>query len=137
MAIAGDDDAIQLSGLTNLDINPQVFHDALPIPVPFDHLLILGWNRRAPIILEQLRHYAPPGSQVRVFAPYPIEQMQADWGEANYHPIQVTFEQGNPVDRPSLEQLAESSFPFVLILSPTDAADIQLADALRWSHSCM
>jgi len=129
MAIAGDDDAIQLSGLTNLDINPQVFHDSLPIPVPFDHLLILGWNRRAPIILEQLRHYAPPGSQVRVFAPYPTEQMQADCGGADYHPIQVTFEQGNPIDRPSLEQLMESSYPFVLILSPTDAADIQLADA--------
>jgi hypothetical protein len=129
MAIAGDDDAIQISGKTSPDINSQVFHDALPTPVPFDHLLILGWNRRAPIILDQLSHYAPAGSQIRVFAPYSREQMQSDCGGASYAPIQVTFEQGNPVDRPSLERLMESRYPYVLILSPTDAPDIQMADA--------
>lgn len=129
IAIAGDDDAIQISRKTIPDINSQVFHDALPASVPFDHLLIVGWNRRAPIILEQLSHYAPAGSQIRVFASYSIEQMQSDCGGASYAPIQVTFEQGNPVDRPSLERLMESRYPYVLILSPTDVPDIQMADA--------
>ncbi len=129
IAIAGDDDAIQISRTTIPDSNSQVFHDALPASVPFDHLLIVGWNRRAPIILEQLSHYAPAGSQIRVFASYSIEQMQSDCGGASYAPIQVTFEQGNPVDRPSLERLMESRYPYVLILSPTDAPDIQMADA--------
>ena len=129
MAIAGDDDAIQISRKSIPDINSQVFHDALPASVPFDRLLIVGWNRRAPIILEQLSHYAPAGSQIRVFASYSIEQMQSDCGGASYAPIQVTFEQGNPVDRPSLERLMESRYPYVLILSSTDAPDIQMADA--------
>jgi hypothetical protein len=128
MAIAGDDDAIQISEKTDLEIKARVFHDALPTPIPFDHLLILGWNRRAPIILDQLRHYAPAGSQIRVFAPYSIEQMQSESGGVDYQPIQLTFEQGNPIDRPSLERLVESGYPFVLILSPTDV-EIQLADA--------
>jgi hypothetical protein len=129
MAIAGDDDAIQISGKPTPEINPQVFHDALPTPVPFDNLLILGWNRRAPIILEQLKHYAPAGSQVRIFAPHSVAQMRADCDGASYPTLQLSFEEGNPVDRPSLERLVESGYPLVLILSPTDAADIQLADA--------
>ena len=43
--------------------------------------------------------------------------------------MQVTFERGNPIDRPTLERLAEGGYQFVIILSPADAPDIQLADA--------
>lgn len=54
ITIAGDDDAIQMSGLTNLNINLESFRDSTTVPVSLDRLLILGWNRRAPMILEQL-----------------------------------------------------------------------------------
>ena len=43
--------------------------------------------------------------------------------------MQVTFERGNPIDRPTLERLAEGGYQFVIILSPADAPDMQLADA--------
>ena len=43
--------------------------------------------------------------------------------------MQVTFERGNPIDRPTLEKLAEGGYQFVIILSPADAPDIQIADA--------
>lgn len=54
ITIAGDDDAIQMPGLTNLNINLESFRDSTTVPVSLDRLLILGWNRRAPMILEQL-----------------------------------------------------------------------------------
>ena len=41
----------------------------------------------------------------------------------------MTFERGNPIDRPTLERLVERGYQFVIILSQTDAPDIQLADA--------
>jgi hypothetical protein len=43
--------------------------------------------------------------------------------------MRVSFEQGNPMDRPSLEKLVVQSYPLVIILSLTDAPDIQIADA--------
>jgi len=129
VAIAGDDDAIQLSDRVDLEINTQVIQNGLTTPVPLDRLLVLGWNRRAPMILEQLSQYTAAGSQVMVFAPYSPEQMRSDCGGANYSSMQVSFEYGNPIDRPSLEKLVASGYPFVVILSPTDTPDIQLADA--------
>jgi len=129
VAIAGDDDAIQLSDRADPEINTQVIQNGLTTPVPLDRLLVLGWNRRAPMILEQFSQYTAAGSQIMVFAPYPLEQMRSDCGGANYQTMQVNFEQGNPIDRPSLEKLVASGYPFVVILSPTDAPDIQLADA--------
>lgn len=54
ITIAGDDDAIQMPELTNLNINLESFRDSTTVPVSLDRLLILGWNRRAPMILEQL-----------------------------------------------------------------------------------
>jgi ion channel POLLUX/CASTOR len=130
IAIAGDDDAIQLSDKSDYAIDTQAIRAGQTTTVPFDRLLILGWNRRAPLILEHLIHYLPVGSQVMIFAPYPPELMQAECVELDFHSMQLTFERGNPVDRHSLEKLAGANYTFVVILSPTDQTDIQLADAM-------
>ena len=73
---------------------------------PLERLLILGWNRRGPLILEQLGYYMPPDSQVLVVAPVDPQQMQADAAAVQSPRMQVTFERGNPIDRPTLERLA-------------------------------
>ena len=129
IAIAGDDDEIQSSETTNLNISTDSFSDRSTEVIKLDQLLILGWNHRAPMILEHLSHYASANSRIMVYAPYPVEQMKSECNGANYPPIQVVFEQGNPTDRLSLEKLVDSGFSLVIILSPTEAPDIQLADA--------
>ncbi len=129
IVVAGAGDALQLTSNNTFEINAQVIHDGQAAPAPIDRLLILGWNRRAPMILEQLSRYLPPGSQVNIYAPYSPEQMRADCGDAVYHPMRVHFEGGNPLDRPSLEIYAAENYSIVVILSPTEQADIQLADA--------
>jgi hypothetical protein len=71
----------------------------------------------------------PPDSQVLVVAPVEPQQMQAEAAAAQSGRMQVAFERGNPVDRPTLERLGGGGYQFVIILSPADAPDIQLADA--------
>ncbi len=129
ITIAGDDDAIQLSHKISFEIEPERIRYDQSSPHALENLLILGWNRRAPLILGQLRYYMTPGSKIKVFAPFPVEQMLAECGETSYEPVEVTFEQGNPMDRSGLEKLVESGYPFIVILSPTDSTDIQIADA--------
>jgi hypothetical protein len=129
IVIAADDDAIQISAKTDLQIDSKVFSNNPPSSVPLDRLLILGWNRRAPMILEQIKYYAPAGSEIKIFAPNSVEQMKSDCGGMNYDAVKMTFEQGNPIDRLSLEKLVANGYHFVVILSPTESVDIQLADA--------
>jgi hypothetical protein len=115
----GADDSIDTDALRS---------DLSPLP-PLEGLLILGWNRRGPMILEQLGYYMPPGSQVFVLAPVDPQQMQADCTAAQTGRMQVVFERGNPIDRPTLEKVVAGGYQYVIVLSPADAPDIQVADA--------
>ena len=49
-------------------IREVICDDQSTVP-PLERLLILGWNRRGPLILEQLGYYMPPDSQVLVPRP--------------------------------------------------------------------
>jgi ion channel POLLUX/CASTOR len=129
IAIADDDDTIRLSSLTNPAIDPAGFSNVSTPSVSLDRLLILGWNRRAPMILAELGHVTTTESHITVLASQPVEQMKSDCSGAKYESLQITFEQGNPADRPTLEKLLDSGIRLVMILSPTDSPDIQISDA--------
>ncbi len=129
IAIAQDDDQIKLSGMADLNIDTRCFNEGSTLPSPLDRILILGWNRRAPMILEQMSHYATPETEITVFAAFPVEQMKAECTGVRLQPMRVAFQQGNPMDRTSIERLAEAGYTITILLSPTDAPDIQIADA--------
>jgi hypothetical protein len=129
IVLAVQEDDIRISTAESFPVDRGVFHLENPLPVPLDRLLILGWNRRAPMIIEQLSAYMPPGSSVLVFAPYPVEQMAAECPDRDYLTMHLNFQRGNPVDRPSLERLAAENYQYMVILSPTEIQDIQVADA--------
>ena len=129
IAVATGGAALHPSTAADHGGDPEAICDDQSTVPPLERLLILGWNRRGPLILEQLGYYMPPDSQVFVLAPFEPQQMQTDAAAAQSPRMQVTFERGNPTDRPTLERLAEGGYQFVIILSPADAPDMQLADA--------
>lgn len=129
VAIAGDDDQIRLSGITDFKIDRARFSGRTSETAALGNLLILGWNHRAPMILEQLSHYATAQSHIKVFSPLPIEQIKTESSNVDYGPMQLTIEQGNPLDRLSIEKLVGEGYSLMIILSPNDASDIQIADA--------
>jgi voltage-gated potassium channel Kch len=129
IAIATGGAALHPSGVADYGADPVTICDNKGAVPPLERLLILGWNRRGPLILEQLGYYMPPDSQVLVLAPLEPQQMQAEAAAVQSPRMHVTFERGNPIDRPTLERLAEGEYQFVIILSPADAPEIQLADA--------
>ena len=129
IAIATGGATLHPSAATDHNVDSAAIRDELSAAPPLERLLILGWNRRGPLILEQLGYYMPPDSQVLVVAPVEPQQMQTEAAAVHPPRMQVTFERGNPIDRPTLERLAEGGYQFVIILSPTDAPDIQIADA--------
>ncbi|MBM4465794.1 MAG: potassium transporter TrkA [Chloroflexi bacterium] len=129
VVIHRDGEPIHLSSVSRGAADSGPIRREAPVPLPPDRLLLLGWNRRAPTVLEQLGHCAPPGSQVRVAAPFPIEQMQADCAGAGLGSLQVTLETASPQDRPTLERLAAADYPYIVILGPAEEGDMHTADA--------
>ena len=121
----GQFDAAQVG----VDIDAGAISLSMSSVPPLERLLILGWNRRGPMILEQLDYYMQPGSQVQVIAPLDPQEMQGECAATEYQRIQVLFETGNVLDRATLEKLAVRGYQYIVILSPADVPDIQLADA--------
>ncbi len=131
IAISEDDDTVRLSGLTDYGIEA----DAIRAPEAQaqgpgpERTLILGWNRRAPLLLRELDSYVAPGSEVTVVAGdgrgKGIELPEIG-GLKN---LTVTFRAGDTTNRRVLDGLDIPTYHHVLVLSYADQLDTQQADA--------
>ena len=78
IAISTGGATLHPSAATDYGVDPAAIRDDLSTVPPLERLLILGWNRRGPMILEQLGYYMPADSQVHVLAPIEPQQMQTE-----------------------------------------------------------
>ncbi|GAA4155847.1 CASTOR/POLLUX-related putative ion channel [Actinomadura keratinilytica] len=129
--IAPDDELILLAEDNTLielaACRPPIVEDAIGTPEPArtvpERTLMLGWNHRAPKILELLDDFVEPGSSVLVAADRP-DPTPALGELAN---ITVGFTRCDPTDRAALERLDTASFQHVIVLAdaghPPDHAD--------------
>lgn len=130
VAIAADDDAVQVTGRKAITIDasailpPVGLQEQTPV-----HTLILGWNRRAALMIGELDHYVPPGSQVTVVAAVPVAEMHAACACQHLQNLAITYQEGETTRRAVLDELPIPQYQHVLILSDSDRLDAQAADA--------
>jgi voltage-gated potassium channel Kch len=122
IVLAEDDTMIRLTQtpptLVDSAIAPQT-----PRPSAPTRTLMLGWNKRAPQILELLDAFAYEGSVLRIASPNPLD-VPAD----RYTELTVTATVCNPANRTELEALDVTSYQHVIVLSADDLG-VQEADA--------
>jgi voltage-gated potassium channel Kch len=129
IAISEDDDTVVLSGLEDPAIDGSAIRSARPAePVP-ERVLVLGWNWRAPAIINELDHYVPPGSTVTVVAGFADGEAEIARQCAELKHQTVTFEQADTTDRRTLDRLPFERIDHVILLSYSDELDPQQADA--------
>jgi voltage-gated potassium channel Kch len=129
IAISEDDDTIRLSGRTNLEINVEAMCEAPVREQPPERTLILGWNRRAPIIINELDQYVAPGSEVMVVADTAEEEVERAGQNLQLRHLTVSFRSGDTTDRRVLNELAINTYQHVIVLSYSDQLDPQDADS--------
>jgi voltage-gated potassium channel Kch len=128
IAISEDDDTIRLTAVTQPSINEQAIQIASPDAPKPERTLILGWNQRAPTIIEELDNYVGPDSVVTVVA-----EMEG-WNDVDgeVHPGRnqtVTYQLGDTNDRAMLNALEVQTYNYIIVLSYSDTMDVQKADA--------
>jgi len=129
IAISKDDDTIKLSGLRDLKISRDAIQAAPPVEPAPEHILILGWNRRATSIINELDSYAAPGSTVTVVGDSAGGQDQIERCCADLKNQTVTFRKGDTTDRRILDGLSLETCKHVILLAYADDLDTQQADA--------
>jgi voltage-gated potassium channel Kch len=127
IVIAEDDDTIRLNG------TPEIATGAIQLREPAartpERTLILGWNWRAPAIVNELDRYVAPGSLVTVVADDDTAEEAIARHCAGLQNQGITFQAGDTTDRRTLEALEIASYKHVIILCYSDMLDAQQADA--------
>ncbi|MCX5404116.1 NAD-binding lipoprotein [Streptomyces sp. NBC_00335] len=104
---------------------------AAPATARAERLLLLGWNRRAPLVIEQLDQYVAPGTTLDVVA---LGVHAATGGGARgvtavRSRLEVSFHDGDVTDPITLAKLDVPSYDGVIVIGETEpeAADAPMA----------
>jgi ion channel POLLUX/CASTOR len=125
--IAEDDNKIQLSQRGTVQegaIVKQAHQPRTP-----EKTLILGWNRRAPLMINELDSYVAPGSELTVLAEVEniAEIIAEECGSLRNQSVKVEI--GSTTARRTLNDLDIPIYNHVIVLSYTDFLAPQDADA--------
>lgn len=129
IVIAEDDDTITMTGAQRAAIDTgaiELRERSAPTP---ERTLILGWNWRAPAIINELDHYVAPGSVVTLVADDSSAEDVIARQCADLKQQTVTFQAGDTTDRRTLDALQIATYKHVILLCYSDTLDPQQADA--------
>ncbi|MFG2988993.1 NAD-binding lipoprotein [Streptomyces sp. NPDC048257] len=106
------------------DASPCVDEDAIVTARPrmpvAERLLLLGWNRRAPIVVEQLDRFVSPGTTLDVVSLGDDMTMCSAAGIAGVRSrLEVTFRSGDITDPQLLAKLDVPSYDSVIVIGET------------------
>lgn len=127
IVIAGDAQHIRLSNLPTYQTDLAAIRELARQPPQPERILILGWNQRAPTIIEELNYYLPAGSTITVVADARQDGVRPPARDGG-GPDNVTFQPGDPTSRRALEALNTPGYDHVIVLSDA-AGGSQEADA--------
>lgn len=66
IAISADDNTVLQSGIRDYKINEEAICISDKKHSMFEKILILGWNEKAPIIIDEIRNFISPGTAITV-----------------------------------------------------------------------
>lgn len=127
IVIAADDDRIVESQAGVVDESVIVLNSGRHVAP--ERTLILGWNWRAPAIIQELDAYVAPGSEVRVVADLALDVLQEKCCLTLQNQT-VQFQRGETTDRATLESLGITNYNHIILLCYSDTLDAQEADSL-------
>src|SRR5690606_29300651 len=124
IVLAEDDLLIRLASDPAPPVKEAAIATATPRAPEPERTLMLGWNHRAPKIIELLDEFLAPGSALTVAAP-----REDPTGRPRPRTnLAVDFVRAEPTDRPSLEALDVGSYQHIIVLSE-EGVDHKSADA--------
>lgn len=117
-ALAADDDRIRFDQSADVTLPGIGTSSGRPPRQPTPEMgLILGWNQCGAIIVRELDHYVPPGSQLTVVSDLNNLEEQIRRQAGLLVNQSVTVKEGDTTDRLLLEGLAAPEYDHVIVLA--------------------
>ena len=125
--IAEDDDKIAVAQ-TKREIDRNLLSAPAPVARGAERTLMLGWNRRAPIIAKELSRYVTPGSQLTIVANTPDLGAKTEALDYYRENLSVDVRYADSSSRAVLDALDIPSYDQVLVLGYNEDLPAQSAD---------
>jgi voltage-gated potassium channel Kch len=125
--IAEDDATIKLR-TSDFEVDREIVRPRVQREPAPERTLVLGWNRRGPIITQELSRYVAPGSELLIAANTP--ELEAEVAGLTYLEENLTV-RGAVIDtsnRAALDALDVPAYDHVLVLGYSDHMAAQPAD---------
>lgn len=120
IVISQDDDTAVRADVAS-HVEEAAIVTAGPKAAQAERLLLLGWNRRAPLVIEQLDQYVSPGTTLDVVA---LGEYAATRGAravtAAATRLEVSFHDGDITDPLTLAKLDVPSYDSVIVIGETE-----------------
>lgn len=126
--IAEDDASIRLSPLPEDAIDAPAIRKPKAVKRGPERILILGWNRRGPLIAHELSRYVKPGSLLTIAADTPgfADEIKAlPLGSRN---LKIEAKVVDTAHAASVEKLNPGGYDSVMVLGYSNHMDAQSAD---------
>lgn len=129
IAISEDDDTIRLDPQTARQLHEEAIRAPDYVTIIPVRILVLGWNRRTPAVINELDQYLHKGSLISVVAGAEdaAGRIARECGELRN--ARVEFQPGDITSRRLLDSLNLPSYQHVILLSDSDDFEPQQADA--------
>ena len=131
--ISGDDEAIIPSKKENYDINQEAINISGKTEEEMEKILILGWNRKAKMVIDELIKYVSLETQITIVAetsPHAeFVEYEKEEDTITIDDVRIRFIQGDINDHELLSQLSGEGFDHVVVLAYT-SKEIQEADSI-------
>jgi Trk K+ transport system NAD-binding subunit len=128
-ALSEDDDTIHLSGLSTIPIEEGLIRSSGKAQKSSpERTLLVGWNRSAATILQELDEYVAKGSQVTVLADDKRANDDIKVCEKKLKKQKLTFVPGDTTNRELLDSLSIMEYNHVIVLAAS-GLETQEADA--------
>lgn len=123
VVVTADDEAIKVSGVQAVHINEADITAGPEAPPSPEHIFLLGWNRKVPMIIQELDSYAAPGSQLT------LATEDEELGASDFPNLAVSVLHGDITDRAFLDSLNMGCCDHVILQSCSEHLEPQQADA--------
>lgn len=130
IVLSKDDDTIVLSKSSPPAIDTAALCQPAVVEQTPVKTLLLGWNRRAPLIIKELDQYVAPGSVLSVVAELSDGASIIERAAKEVKNLTVSFRSGDTSDRTLLEKLEVHTYNHVITLGYSDKLGPQEADAI-------
>lgn len=127
IVVAEDDTALKATGALRTPDTAAIRLPARTERGP-ERSLILGWNRRGPMIAAELARYLAPGSTLTIAADTPELDRDVEGLAVDRTALTLDFRRSDTGHRATLEALDIPSYDHVMVLGYSDHMSAQAAD---------